>query len=165
MKKFYYLLFFLTTISFCSFSQETFIYNIGQVQVTVPVNWFYVLNENGSMTIYAPNKELSISFDIMEAKDLDSAYKELSKNSEKSFKDVTLDDPKEKDLNGMQSILITGKANKDKIFISYALIITPNARILSVGTSANLDSSHKNEKEFSELIQSIRPIEIEKKNE
>jgi hypothetical protein len=165
MKKPLFIFALLISIHISAFSQETFIHNYGQVQITLPENWFYALNEDGSMTVYAPNKEMTVNVHVLEAKDLDSAFKELESDLQRRFKDTKLETPVELDLNGMHALSIKGQAQDGKISLIYTILITKTNRILAIGAPSKVEFSKKYETQLSEFIQSIKPVEKEKEKD
>jgi hypothetical protein len=165
MRNLFYLFMFFATVTLSSFSQETFIHNNTQIQITVPQKWFYVLNEDGSMMVHTPNKELSFSVDVMETKNLDSASTELKKDFLKHSEKIEFENPREDKINGLSVLLINGKTTDSKTIINFTLILSPNTKILSIGAKTTLEILQKYEKEFNEMISSIKPFEKEREKE
>lgn len=104
------------------FGQETLTHADAGVSITLPAGWYYE-TEGDDMTAYSEDGAVAMSFSVLNASDIDAALEEVDKMIASQFENVSLGDAENIDLNGMNTILLEGKA--DGLEIAFEIIDTP----------------------------------------
>lgn len=136
-------------------AQETFTHPTANVSVTVPGGWHY---EAGSTTIkmFPESKEVAVVFNVIDASGIDAAVEQAVKDINSAFPGATVNGPSQVTVNGMTAFEITGNSTDGRSF-SYALLVTPSAKVIEVAFVANTEQVSKYSSELSSIVNSIKP--------
>jgi predicted Zn-dependent protease len=136
-------------------AQETFTHPTAHVSVTVPGGWHYEANGT-TMTMYPSSKDLAVVFNVIDASAIDAAVEKAVNDINSSFPGATVNSPSQVMVNGMTASEITGTTTDGRQF-SYALLVTPSAKVLEVAFVANSEQVSKYTTELALIVGSIKP--------
>ena len=129
-----------------------------QIQLSYPDSWLSEY-DNGTLFISSPDSIINISFTTMDAQSLDSAMIEVAGTMVQELGELQEGVQSEVEINGL-SCWIWDTATKDNaVSASVMLVISPTGKILMVFAAAATDLMTRYDKEISEILQSIKPLE------
>jgi len=166
---------FMVVLSFGPAFAGTFKHNGAQIQFTAPDTW-KVSESNEVFTIEAKGEtaadNISMEFEVVNADDLEKtmveAEKQITEWAEKQFgkekgKLKEEGKPTELTINGMKAISMLMTCDDGKFAVEVTLIVTPANKFMALYYYATVEAEKKHAKEIGEVVNSIKPIEEEKK--
>lgn len=141
------------------YGQETFVHEKGNIQITLPAGWSYQMEDEGGMTVYSPDESLGIVLYLLESSDIEKVMEETVNGFLKDYPDLDFQDPVDETINGMPVVILDGVADKGTMSIGFALVVTNNGKILMFTAISAIEISKKYDKEFENIIASLKPIE------
>jgi hypothetical protein len=131
---------------------------VGKIQVEVPDSWKKASSDHG-VTVADPKGEVSLTFAVVDAKDVKKALDAAGKMMKKITTKLSLGKGQPTTINGMKAIEVLGKAmlGGKPIKLAVTVIQTPNGKgaiVFGLADAASFDS-HKDE--LMKIFESIKP--------
>lgn len=142
-------------------SGETFTHQTAGLSIWFPDNW-KVTTEEGLLEAEAPDQDAYGQLLVLEnVASMEEAVKIYAEELDKVIKDVEITtDAEEVELNGLNFFITDGIGTVSgvKMQVGIALILTPKKNIVMMVTINTLESNVKYEKDFKQIVNSIKAI-------
>ncbi|HNV68949.1 MAG TPA: hypothetical protein PKO06_04565 [Candidatus Ozemobacteraceae bacterium] len=131
-----------------------------KVEITYPDTWTHEVNKQEVDVIGSPDGNAAAIIRVVTAKDLEKALEETIEGLAREFGELEDKEPKTEELkiNGMDAMFLDEIRTVDKkTEIGIAMIVTPVGQIVTLAVIGTPEAAKKYEKDFGELIKSIKP--------
>ena len=129
------------------------------IELTVPSGW---MSDGGAddLTIADPDDRCAITFIVMDASDLSDALSALDDELATYVEDLSMDDPSETTVNGMDAVFVdgTGYADGVDVDVGVMVVITPTGKALLVFGMVEAAYAADYEVDIDNVMNSLRPL-------
>ncbi|MGA2298447.1 MAG: hypothetical protein ABSG15_12955 [FCB group bacterium] len=134
-------------------------YKSAKVEFTLPEPW-ETDNDNDMFIAYIPKENDSLIFSLINATDLETAYKEAKSLLKNKFQNIQITEPQEADFNNMAGYNFDAETQIQglTLIINADLIITPSSKILFFYGYGESELMKKYHITIDKIVKSIRPI-------
>ena len=130
-----------------------------QAQVDIPDDWKVEVTDD-PLSAETKDGNLWVGFNILEAKDLEKAFKELDKELGKLMKKMTYDKPEDVEVNGMKGFTCEGKGQVEGNDVDFGtmVLVTPSGKVLlAIGFGAT-GKYEQHQPALTKIFTSIRTL-------
>lgn len=137
---------------------QNYTHEAGGITFVAPAGW-KAEEEDGQMTVSAPDGSISVVFWVTEEEDFEAASEALGEEIAKQVKNAKLDgEPKEGTHNGMPYASITGSGQIEGDDIAFSADMLQAKKPVIILTFASPENFEKHRAAYAKLIQSIKRV-------